>query len=434
MQREAHLERRLESLLTCLPSEVGVETAPLAVAGARPQFVFSPANETALRETMSVLNANRIPILIVVGATRLAQGNWPRGDAVLLSTARLAQLHVFEPEEGVVQVGAGMSVTALQTVVQREGWELPLEASSTQSSVGGTLALGWTGMRWLRFGLPKCCVLGLDLVLADGSAVRCGGRVVKNVTGYDLNKLYVGSHGSLAVMTRAWLRLLPCAEFRARRVLPLTDLPEYFPVQVARRPSAASVSWVDSKLAARLFGRTRAQETLLVEFAGEAADVAADLAWLRAAAPTLHEAANEDFEGVHRLQTEQVATGVAQIRFGVTNSNLCRLRNSLQALGAEVFVYPGLGSSWLWARLPLATQASCAAQEIRAAWSAWCALAAQNSATIFLESIDEALAEPWKREIDVFGEAIPGIEIMRALKRKLDPLNLLNPGRGVGKI
>ena len=87
------------------------------------------------------------------------------------------------------------------------GWELSLDPPGRDSTVGGCLAAASVGPRALGLGLPRDQVLGLTVSLASGERVRCGGRVVKNVTGYDLNKLYTGSFGSLGVIESAWLRL-----------------------------------------------------------------------------------------------------------------------------------------------------------------------------------------------------------------------------------
>ncbi len=438
MQHEAQFEisflSRLENCLASLSPSIEMMSASPFVEGMAPKWVLYPEDESALCEAMSVLHANRIPSLVAGNATRLTQGNLLRGDAVLLSTTRLAQLHVFEPEEGVVQAGAGMRVAELQEIVQREGWELPLEAASTQSSVGGTLALAWSGASWLRSGFPKHCVLGLDLVLADGGAVRCGGRVVKNVTGYDLNKLYVGSCGSLGVMTRSWLRLRPKAEAAISFLVAAEDGLESLALALARRPTVASVMGMDRALVARFSPELATADAVLgVGFAGDVENIEADTSWLRGMA-SIQEM---DATAAGRMRSAR-STGCAadrvRVRFAASNSKLCSLRKALHALDAEVLICPGVGATLLWAWIPIPMHAASAAQTMRMLWQKCCDLAQQTSAAVFLEEVPAANAVVCKREIDVYGDKIPNLDLMHELKRKLDPHLLLNPGRGMGKL
>ena len=133
----------------------------------------------------------------------------PRADAVL-STERLVGIDEFDPSEGVCHVLSGTPLSELRERVAATGWELPLDPPGAGSTVGGCVAAASLGAPVLSGSEPpRDIVLGLEVALASGQRTRCGGRVVKNVTGYDLNKLYTGSFGALGVIEAAWLRLRP---------------------------------------------------------------------------------------------------------------------------------------------------------------------------------------------------------------------------------
>ena len=123
------------------------------------------------------------------GRTRLELGNPPSRADLLLDTSALSGVGEFDASEGVCQVQAGTSLGVLREALAGTGWEVPLDVPDA-SSVGGALASNAIGPRCAGFGLPRDVVLGLSVGHASGEQTRCGGRVVKNVTGYDMAKLY----------------------------------------------------------------------------------------------------------------------------------------------------------------------------------------------------------------------------------------------------
>jgi len=139
----------------------------------------------------------------------LGFGNPPRSADVFVCVERLTGVDEFDAADGVCHAAAGTTLAEVRETVAARGWELPLDPPGERTSVGGTLAAAAVGPRALGFGLPRDGVLGLEVVLANGERTRCGGRVVKNVSGYDLGKLYTGSLGTLGVIEGAWLRLRP---------------------------------------------------------------------------------------------------------------------------------------------------------------------------------------------------------------------------------
>src|SRR5450755_4734834 len=182
-----------------------------AVAGVRPSFVAAPAS---LDEASAVMRAAAGLGLAVVprgGGTRLGWGCAP-GRCDLIVETRLMNA-VIEHAAGdlVARIQAGVPVRHLSAVLGEAGQRLALDPPATHDggTIGGLLATGAAGPLRLRYGTPRDLLIGITVVRADGAVTRSGGKVVKNVAGYDLGKLYTGSYGTLGVIAEAAFRLHP---------------------------------------------------------------------------------------------------------------------------------------------------------------------------------------------------------------------------------
>jgi FAD binding domain len=127
-----------------------------------------------------------------------------------LTTRALTGVVEYEPDEGVITARAGTTLAELRTLTARERhWLTPFVAREQHRTLGGVLSEGQSGLDRLRFGPLRHHVLGMRVALGDGTVVKSGGRLVKNVTGYDMHRLYTGAQGSLCVVLEASLRLFP---------------------------------------------------------------------------------------------------------------------------------------------------------------------------------------------------------------------------------
>ena len=144
------------------------------------------------------------------GGTQRSLGNPPRSYDLALDTRSLDRLIQYEPADLTVTVEAGMSLARLEEILAAEGQFLPLEAPCPSSAtVGGMLAAACFGPMSLSYGQPRDWLIGVKVVNADGRVTKGGGQVVKNVTGYDMNKLYTGSLGTLGVIVEASFKVAP---------------------------------------------------------------------------------------------------------------------------------------------------------------------------------------------------------------------------------
>jgi FAD/FMN-containing dehydrogenase len=172
----------------------------------------APVDEAELSTLLGGADRAGRTVRITGGNTLAGMGARPAVDLEILTTT-IAGVVDFEPDDLTVAVLAGTRLSELATTLAERRQMLPFDAPlPKQATVGGTLAAGWRGPRRHVYGPPRDWVIGSHAVLADGTVARAGGMVVKNVAGYDLSRLYVGSFGTLSVLVRANLKTLPVPE------------------------------------------------------------------------------------------------------------------------------------------------------------------------------------------------------------------------------
>lgn len=148
----------------------------------------------------------------------------PIQGGIVLTTERMKEILCISVEDGVAVVQPGVITGDLQEAVRKLGWDYPPDpASLKECSIGGNVATNAGGPRCLKYGVTRNYVLGLEVVLADGSVMRCGGRLHKNKTGFDLIGLFVGSEGMLGVVTEVTVRLIPKPKSRGMLAVVFED-------------------------------------------------------------------------------------------------------------------------------------------------------------------------------------------------------------------
>ncbi len=386
--------------------------ASTAVAAVR----VEPSTTRELGERLAEASRTRSPLLVSGGGTRREWANAGPSVATELSTLAIEGVDVFEPEEGVLHARAGTRIEVLRRAADDEGWELPLDPPGADSTVGGVIASAATGPRAQAFGRVADSVLGLEVVGADGVVTKCGGRVVKNVTGYDLGKLYTGSFGTLGVVTGAWLRLRPKPARRSAFSAPLPTGSDAFETtrQLSDLSSLRALVWVEEPTASDPEAPTKTPPGVHVELGGSPALVDHDRAEILARL----DAREVDPSAIDRLRDARAEPGAAPVllRARVLPGDAETLLGSLRSAGLGVSVDPGLGV--LHARGRLSSLAEL--EELRRA-------AERLGGTMMYER----LPEDWRKRVDVFGVAPATRRLMAEIKRRFDPCDVLNPGRFV---
>jgi glycolate oxidase FAD binding subunit len=168
-----------------------------------------PGSPERAAEVLRCAAREHLTLLPIGCGSKLAWGSAPERVDLLLSSARLCGIVAYEPADGTLTARAGSTLAELADAAREHHHVSPEVPRPENATLGGTLAAGASGLDRLRFGPARHQVLGLTVLLADGKQVKSGGRVVKNVTGYDLHRLWCGSRGTLCSLLEATLRLQP---------------------------------------------------------------------------------------------------------------------------------------------------------------------------------------------------------------------------------
>jgi len=175
-----------------------------------PDVVVRPATTQEVSLIMKIAQDNSLPVTPRGAASGRTGGSIPLAHGISLSLDRMQKILELDEENMMVTVEAGVRTAEVYNFCAARGLFYPPDpASSKFSTIGGNIAENAGGIRAVKYGVTKNYVMGLEVVLADGSIIHTGGKAIKNVTGYDLTSLFVGSEGTLGIITKAILRLLP---------------------------------------------------------------------------------------------------------------------------------------------------------------------------------------------------------------------------------
>jgi glycolate dehydrogenase FAD-binding subunit len=398
-----------------------------------------PESAQAVGELVATCDAAAQKVWIVGGNTLEGMGFPPESVDVALDTTQLTGVVANERADLTVAVRAGTPLRDVATLLAAQGQFVPFDAPQPHyATVGGTLAAGWLGPRRHLYGRVRDYVIGSVIVLADGTIAHAGGMVVKNVAGYDMSRLYVGSFGTLGVLVQANFKTAPLPPHARVFLAPLPEhTRERACAQLAMLPiRPAAAFWVEGFHNA-IDGEDGPEGRIVVSVEGSDALLERATRDLRSAlgragvpeTSVIDAGAREAFERVvdayvgclgersitYRLfsspaQSEQCALGLRVLagRFGLRAESIVDVMNGDVVLRISDLDTRALGSK--------------------------------------IENFDDALHDAQPRAqvvagkhshrpyLRVWGDAPPAIERMRELKMRFDPNRTLNPGRFVGGI
>ena len=382
---------------------------PVAVDGVPVNATLVPRDADDLSALLVALGEERCAAIPLGAGTQLGLGNAPRRADCFVSLEAFSGVDELDASEGVCHAGAGTPLAELRARVHEAGWELPLDDAGRGGTLGGALATAALAPRALGFGRPRDVVLGCEVVLADGLRTRCGGRVVKNVTGYDMAKLYVGSLGALGVITGAWLRLAP--KSAAVRVLQGDELSDADAVELG--VFAARLATAHSCL---LCDETRGLRAT-VELAGDEASVEQDARQLEERG--LH-GANSALRDAAAARRFAALRGALRVVVSALPMRIAPCVMELRGQGVELLVLPGLGL----------VCARASAEDADALFDAAARAARAGGGRMLCERAPHEA----KHGRDVFGAPPAEVALSRALKARFDPNDVLNRGRFAGGV
>jgi len=420
-----------------------------AVDGLTPEIAVSPSTAEEVAAVLAAAAQHEAAVIPWGGGTGMATGNPPKRYDIALDVTRLNQVVAHEPADLTVVVQGGVRLQELQDYLAASGQYLPLDPPLPQSAtIGGILAANAGGPWRHAYGWPRDWALGLKVALADGSVTKAGGRVVKNVAGYDMTKLYLGSFGTLGVIVEAAFKVTPLPEASATGVAFFKSAGTAAEAGLAidrRNLSLRSLTVVgpggDDLFAAGGVERPPSAWALLVAAAGVAAAVERSLgeaeavckgqdgvAWQRL--PDDSGAAL--LEGVRRLLLPPNEDDRLLARAGLLPSQVAAFLESLESLAREhglavqAASHPALGTVygvWRGAEVDIRERGAGLVAALRS-------LAGRQGGAVVVEGCPAEL----KRQIDVWGEPQGGFSLMRRIKEQMDPRGTLSPGRFAGRM
>jgi glycolate oxidase FAD binding subunit len=408
-----------------------VTSLSFAIDGVAPASRVTPTTREELAEALHAADERGESVAPLGGGTQLEMGMPPSRLDVAIETSRLNRLVEYEPADLTVTAEAGMRFVDLQRLLAEQGQFLALDPPAQQdATLGGLIATNASGPLRFSFGTARDVVIGTRVANPDGTLTHAGGRVVKNVAGYDLNKLYIGSLGTLGIVVELSFKVAPIPPAtgtvigRFAEIATLRDVLEALvrstlgPLAIELvGPGAARAAGLPEAilLALRVGGypqtverQVRDLSALLERHGGQLVD-APDASW--------DELARMRREAQQRAIVLKAAAPIAQ------SGRLVEiLEDGLRDLEPVVWAHAGSGVAFAACDAPEDAAILLDMRREVSGLGANASLVAQRCPTYL------------KRAFDVWGDAGSGLSLMRALKAKLDPKNTLNPGRYVGGI
>jgi len=431
-------------------SGVSVLEEPLrqefGIGGQVPALVLRPESVEAASGALSWANQNGLAVVPWGNGTLMHIGATPDRYDVALKLDLLNEVIDYPAADMTITAGAGVCLSALREVVAREGQFLPLDTPrAAEATLGGLVATNAGGPRRLSEGTLRDMLLGLKIVQADGTVVKAGGRVVKNVAGYDLCRLYNGSLGTLGVIVEVTLRVRPRPEAEATVWCELDDPEDAEPAIAAILESDLTPVFMEylngpgaeSIGPKGLEGRAEARPALLLGLDGAPEDATWQIEELpkvigpKLSQPVLRLEGESQIEVRERLCNFRDPTGCLLLgKASILSSEVTRFIGQAEEAGAgdgltvEADAHAANGIVYLKMRGSLSEDRQV---EVLGKWDE---LARTSSGSFVVEHASASV----KARVDVWGPTRGDIHLMRSIKKTLDPNGTLSPGRFVGGI
>jgi len=415
--------------------------------GLTPSSIEKPGTLDELSSTLAKVSGSGQSAIPWGGGTRIDVGNVPSSYDVAIDLSGFTGEIEHEVGDMTVAANAGVPIRTLNALLEKEGQQLPFEVRNpAQATVGGSVASNAPGRRQSSTGGIRDWVIGMQIVLADGTVTKSGGRVVKNVQGYELHRLHTGAFGTLGIVSQVAFKLLPLPPEQQTVVIWFDDVqtardvgmgfvnglfaPEAISLisgplakstilAASERPPADSTTWA---LLLRLSGGVRSIERQVNEVVGAAgAASAAGYAVLFDVSAKSTWAHLEDAESNAQIAVRMNA------RTSETLNASDEIYASTSKLDDEVSTICDLGFGALTV---LGSSDTYSDTEANSFVNSVVGTVKKYQGSYVIEKCPVAV----KQHLDVFSDVGSSIDLMRRIKAQYDPANTLNPGRFAGKI
>ena len=398
----------MSALRKKLQGHLGVESIPdvpmsqYAVDGKEPQAVVLPKTGDGVGRLVDWLGIHGHSVIPWGGGTAMSIGNPPTRYDVALDLRRMNRLVEYAPEDMTVTVEAGMTLGEFQHILAQHAQFLPIEAPE-HATIGGLIASNRYGPSRLAWGMIRDWLIGIRFVRGDGKVIHGGGKVVKNVAGYDLCKLLVGSFGTLGIITEATFKVSPLPPARYTCVTTLAHLPS-----IQASPICPQFVEMLNTSAAHAVGiQPLDDDTVVIGVAGTDEEVDWQASQL----------ATKPVEFLPTSLNELGAQEKVMLRIVGQFSEFKSLhRLIVEFFGARALIAAHVTLCVFRCAMPMSPTLPASIKRLREAY----------------QVIIERGPSELKAEVDVWGEAGSSIELMKKIKQQFDPRAMMSMGRFAG--
>lgn len=420
-----------------------------------PDAVIAPRNTKEVAEIAKICNEYRIPIVPRGSGTNLCAGTCPVEGGIVLLFNHMNRILEIDEENLTATVQPGVVTLDLAKAVEEKGLFYPPDPGSMKiSTIGGNISENSGGLRGLKYGVTRDYVLGLEVVLANGDVIRTGGKLAKDVAGYDLTRLFVGSEGTLGIVTEATLKLIPMPETKQTMLALYQDLEaaaRSVSKIIANKIIPATLEFLDQPTLevvedfARIGLPTNVKAVLLIEQDGPKEVVERDMKKMadicRAEqAVSVQLARSEEEAEALRTARRAALSALARLKpttiledATVPRSEIAKMVKAINEIAekyqVKICTFGHAGDGNLHPTCPTDARNREEMERVEQAFEEIFAKAIELGGTITGEHGVGVMKAPyleWK-----LGPA--GIAAMKAVKQALDPNNIMNPGKVFAK-
>jgi glycolate oxidase FAD binding subunit len=421
------------------------------VDGRVPWAVVVPGDVDQIAAVLALAHREELAVIPWGGGTTMRMGHPPERLDIVLCLQRLNRVLEHEPADLTATAQAGITTADLQSDLGSRGQWWPVDPPiPDHATLGGVLATNANGPKRLLYGTARDLLIGIKVVHADGAISKAGGRVAKNVTGYDMMKLYIGSLGTLAVIVEATLKLRPSPSIRrlmwsifttaeaaadvARRLLTSGLLPNAIEVvnpavtALLRQRLDGPAEGVGWSLIVGIDGTEPAVARQLRELDALSRAGGATAVWAGADDGGLWRALQGRFRphGAERGEHLVIRVGTVRTQVGALLTKIAALETRLNA---PVELTARFGNGLVYGSLPLTDDADQSAYVAQALTELRGDLASKRGYLVV-----ESAPPSFKTQFDCWGDLGPQAEVMAVLKHEFDPRRVLNPGRFINHL
>jgi len=416
-----------------------------------PDAVVSPRNTTEVSEILKICNKYKVPIVPRGSGTNLCAGTCPTEGGVVLLFKHMNNIMEIDEENLTITVQPGVVTLDMIHAIEEKSLFYPPDPSSMKiSTIGGNINENSGGLRGLKYGVTRDYVIGLEAVLPNGDIIRTGGKLAKDVAGYDLTRLFVGSEGTLGVITEATLKLIPMPETRKTMLALYQDLnaaAKSVSKIIANKIIPTTLEFLDQQTLkvvedfAQIGLPTNVQAVLLIEQDGPLEVVDRDMKKIAEVckqenAVSIQTAATEEEADALRTARRAALSAIARLKpttiledATVPRSEIANMVEAINDISEKY-------------QLTICTFGHAGDGNLHPT----CATDARNHEE--MERVENAFAEIFEKAIELGGTITgehgvgamkapylewklkaEGIAAMKAIKQAFDPNNIMNPGK-----